>query len=69
LAENGWTSGPRLMKLTPSGVPSRSSGVVSIVRLANPALPHAGHRSRELRFGCCDVLHLERLAVAHNPSG
>ena len=37
LAEKGWTSGPRLMTMTPSGVPSRSSGVASIVRLMDPA--------------------------------
>ena len=32
MAENGWTSGPRLMKRTPSGAPSRSNGVPATVR-------------------------------------
>jgi hypothetical protein len=36
LAEKGWTSGPRVMMMTPSGVPSRSRGVATAVRTREP---------------------------------
>ena len=68
LAEKGWTSGPRVMTMTPSGVPSRSSGVASIVRMRDPACLDAGHGFRELRLGRHDVLDVDRPPVAHNPS-
>ena len=37
MAEKGSDLGPRLTKMTPSGVPSRRSGVASIVRTVDPA--------------------------------
>ena len=67
-AEKGWGSGPRAMKITPGGVPSRSSGVTSIVRTAVWDCPAraavTGISSRHV----LDVLDVERPAVEHSPS-
>ncbi len=51
LAEKGWTPVPRVTKMTPSGVPSRSSGVGQDCADAGPGLPRAGHGLRELCLG------------------
>ena len=68
LAEKGWTSGPRVTKMTPSGVPSRSSGVASDCPDVGTRPASAGHGFRELRLGRQDVLDVDRPPVAHRPS-
>ena len=68
LAEKGWASGPRLMKMTPSGVPSRSSGRAQHGPGEGAALPHAGHGFRKLSLGRHDVLDVDRPSVVHHPS-